>query len=638
ASELSKAIKDDTKHIPAMRSILEESEQKAFVNWISLSNHPAEYASILKDRQKGTAEWFVPSREVDVWLNKPKTTLLCHGNLGTGKSMISAVAIEHLLRTARNDTVGVAWIFIHHNTQNDDEVAELLAALLKQLIQVHPEIAASAALLYKKHAKEEKKLSVNEIFSALKSAVVALSTVYIIVDALDECVNDSKREQLVEHLQILQSQADVRLMITSRIITNSLRGAVKLEVKAKPQDIKRYVAGKIDQLPDCIQRDAMLQVRVQEKVADAVGDMFLLATLHVDKLRAQLTKKNVITTLNSLSHSSLNEAYQDVFKRIENQGPERAALAKRVLSWITLARRPMTAPELLCALAVELETQSLDVDNLLDIGQIQSICAGLIDVEEKRLIVGLRHNTAQTYLESIIDKWNPRARVEIAETCLTYLSFDTFRTGRCLSQEALQRRFRENDFFMYAAEHWSEHVRTVQEEVGELACSFLLHKGLYESAAQTTYIMQNLRWRRRILRKLDISFFKAMTALQYVAYEGLCGIMEGILKDVVRALLDFGVSVNSVDSNSQPAFINAVLSGNAEVVRLLLDYGADVGFIEPGQPNGTALLAATLTGDAHIVRMLLEAGADIGIGTDFYDNPIVAAAEANNKEIMDILL
>jgi hypothetical protein len=200
--------------------------------------------------------------------------------------MLAAVMIEYLQKSARSKTVGVTCVFIHreknnsprdndHAPGNMDNVSELLAGLLKQLVQHHGNVADSVAQLYKKFAKEEKKLSESGIIDALKEAVEALSTVYIVIDALDECTNANERDRLVKHLQSLQSRADVRLMITSRIVTAELLSATKLEVKAHPWDIKRYVVGRIQKLPAFVQSDGELQVKIQDVIAASVGDVYV---------------------------------------------------------------------------------------------------------------------------------------------------------------------------------------------------------------------------------------------------------------------------------------------------------------------------------------------------------------------------
>lgn len=418
----------------------------------------------------------------------------------------------------------------------------------------------------------------------------------------------------------------------------------------------------------------------------------------MERLSRQLNKRQILRTLKHLpSHNQLDEAYDDVIKRIDAQGEDIAALAKRALSWIVLARRPLTASELCCALAVELETEELDTANLFEIRDIQSICAGLVNVEEERRIVGLVHNTAQTFLEPLVDRWNLNARKDIAETCLTYLAFQEFRTGRSTGEKALRERFQKNDFFMYAAEYWSEHLRPVETEIARLACSFLLQKGSYKSAAQAMYLMQNLRYVRRIFKKLDAYSYRTMTAAQFVANEGFCGVMEVFLKQLgdrvtttlnteaaankygtplaiaaahedtamiellirhgsrdgeavlqkairetrvvsVRHLLDLGITANAVDSDGHSALINAVTTGSLNLVQLLLDRHADIRFCDSNLPNGTALIAAILNGHAHLIPVLLQAGADLRAGTMYHDNSVEAAAESSDIRFLEALL
>ena len=60
----------------------------------------------------------------------------------------------------------------------------------------------------------------------------------------------------------------------------------------------------------------------------------------------------------------LDKAYKDVIERINRQQPGFRQLAEKVLSWITCAKRPLTASELQHALAVVVGDSKLDEDNL----------------------------------------------------------------------------------------------------------------------------------------------------------------------------------------------------------------------------------------------------------------------------------
>lgn len=82
-------------------------------------------------------------------------------------------------------------------------------------------------------------------------------------------------------------------------------------------------------------------------------------------------------------------------ERIRGQAPEHQKLANRVLSWIACATRNLTLSELRHGLAVEFNTPELDEDNMPDIEQAVSVCAGLVIVDEKSNAVRLVHYTTQ---------------------------------------------------------------------------------------------------------------------------------------------------------------------------------------------------------------------------------------------------
>ncbi|KAK1913102.1 hypothetical protein P3342_005038 [Pyrenophora teres f. teres] len=158
-------------------------------------------------------------------------------------------------------------------------------------------------------------------------------------------------------------------------------------------------------LPEGIQRDPALQQTVEEKIAEKVDGIFLLARLHIDFLLDKTTVKKVSTTLNNLSKGSaaLNNIYKDALQRIKSHLDKHYELAKKVLSWITYARRPLTTAELCYALAAEPEEPELDPDNLPDIEDLLSVCASLVVVDRESAVIRLVHYTTQEYFERIRD-------------------------------------------------------------------------------------------------------------------------------------------------------------------------------------------------------------------------------------------
>ena len=176
----------------------------------------------------------------------------------------------------------------------------------------------------------------------------------------------------------------------------------------------------------------------------------------MDSLYGKLTKKAVRSTLAKLPKGSdaLKEAYNGAIERIKGQLYEEFELAKNVLSWITYAQRPLTTKELSHALAVEANESKLDEENIPDVEDMVSVCAGLVTVDEESNIIRLVHYTTQEYFEHIKEDWNPYAQQNIALTCLTYLSFETFGTGSCPCDTDFEDRLSRNRFLNYAARYW----------------------------------------------------------------------------------------------------------------------------------------------------------------------------------------
>jgi hypothetical protein len=124
--------------------------------------------------------------------------------------------------------------------------------------------------------------------------------------------------------------------------------------------------------------------------------------------------------------------------RIDSQLPEDRTLAKNALSWISYARRPLTVTELCHALAVEIEDDELNVDNIPDIDDIVSVCAGLVTVDEKSQIIRLVHYTTQEYTETARESWIPQAQYIIAATCITYLCFKPIPKRSCQERRRIR--------------------------------------------------------------------------------------------------------------------------------------------------------------------------------------------------------
>lgn len=124
---------------------------------------------------------------------------------------------------------------------------------------------------------------------------------------------------------------------------------------------------------------------------------------------------------------ALYDAFGVTVERIKRQKTNVSKQAMDILTWVFLARMPLSIEQLLHALAVEPGDKALDRENFVDAKSLLDCCLGLVIVDDSSSTVRLVHKTLQDHLE-IQNKENglfDRGHHEIAHVCLTYMAFDS---------------------------------------------------------------------------------------------------------------------------------------------------------------------------------------------------------------------
>lgn len=192
--------------------------------------------------------------------------------------------------------------------------------------------------------------------------------------------------------------------------------------------------------------ECMSALQNMASISSNVDLRFLLAQLIMNSLISLPTWGDIKQALQNLAKGieGLDNIYEQGMKRIEDQGSGSRELARQILTWIIRAKRPLSAKELQYALAVKPYTVKLDKDYLPGIHILQSVCAGLVIVDKESHIIRLVHHTTQEYFERTQNSWFPDAQSDIAMTCVTYLSFDTFGSGFCQTDHDFEKQLQLN--------------------------------------------------------------------------------------------------------------------------------------------------------------------------------------------------
>ena len=229
----------------------DEQERRAIVDWLTPIDYAAQHSDFISRQQKGTGQWLLNSDEFQAWLNTSKQTLFCPGILGAGKTILTSIIVDYLERRFENDhSVGIAYLYCDFRPQQEQSPSDLLASLLKQLVQERLSMSENVKSLYEHHKDKRTRASLGEIVKGLHSTIRLYSRVFIIIDALDECHVSYGRNRLLSEAFGLQIHAQVNLFATSRFVpevTSQFEGSISKEIRAD-DDVLRYVNERMPQL------------------------------------------------------------------------------------------------------------------------------------------------------------------------------------------------------------------------------------------------------------------------------------------------------------------------------------------------------------------------------------------------------
>ncbi|EQL01036.1 Pfs, NACHT and Ankyrin domain protein [Ophiocordyceps sinensis CO18] len=603
-------------------------DSEAVLEWLT----PVDYAPQQSDyhgrRQPGTGQWLLDSPQYLEWLGTKGQTLFCPGIPGAGKTILTSIVIDNLHRKFDKTDVGVCYVYCNFRRQAEQGITDLLASLLKQLAENQPVLPEGVMDLYTRHKARRTRPSMDEVRQALHSLTVNMSStrLFIVIDALDEChASNGSRLRFLEAVFQVQATSGANVFATSRNIpeiTDMFQKCISLEIYASDHDVRRYLDGHMDRLPSFVRRNRELQEEVKTGIVVAVKGMFLLAQLHLDALIGKKSPYAVRIALDNLYSGSnaYDYAYRDAMKRIQGQVADQKVLAMDVISWITYAKRPLTTPELQHALATEVGHQDLVRDNISDVEDMVSACAGLVTVDKESDIVRLVHYTTQQYFEREQKTWFPNAESTMTTTCVTYLSFSVFESGPCRTDEELNDRLRLYQFYHYAASRWGDHARA-SSTLPQGVLDFLKCSSKAGGSHQANYPGHIHLPRPGSCRH------RGTTGLHLAANWGL--------SEAAYLLIESGHDLDSRDHNCDKPLYLASRRGHEAVVRLLLEKGADIKSTE----HDVDMLLSLAAGRGHegVTRLLLDRGADIE-STQDHRPPLCCAAANGHEAVVQLLL
>ncbi|KAI9802247.1 MAG: hypothetical protein M1825_002968 [Sarcosagium campestre] len=557
------ALVAETRNV--VRDAEREEEERRILDWLSRVDFKNKQDDIASKRHCGTGSWLLESGAFVNWYDGSASSgniLWCPGDPGVGKTFIFSLVVEHILKVESGRDSNVAYVYCEHDNQANQSPVSLVRSLIRQLVEKRHPLPEAIETLYRAACDKNSKPTLDTLRDLLIDLGKSSRKTFVLIDALDESDKDQykHRKDILDVLSALKG-TPIRVLVTSRLhasdITKTLSDSSRLDIVTNAADIKSFLSAAIEEDDDlklfCAEDDALKNSIIMTIMKNA-GDQFLLPALHIRSLEGSTCPDDVTESLKNMTDAR-DQAYNGVLDRIRLQPTNKGKLAINVLMWVAFSKRSLQVEELREALAVEVGRASLNDKRKPPAKLLSDVCLGLVSVEEKSQTVRLFHYTVQDWLLGRTALF-ASPEITMSSVCLTYLSFDIFRSNLHMNPYAflyVDHMLDQNPLLDYSFRYWGDHVGGDAEDVMlKLAPSFLTQ----EPSPLFAYLA--FEWND------VIEYDRHLDPEDYVSILHI--VTQWCLPKITSSLLTQGAPINSRDSSGRCPLHWATSSGHSDTI------------------------------------------------------------------------
>ncbi|TDZ24444.1 Vegetative incompatibility protein HET-E-1 [Colletotrichum orbiculare MAFF 240422] len=423
--------------------VFADKQKKAVFDFFSKIDHRAEFEKNKRLRHSQTSLWLTQGQDFDEWYSTPGGRMWCSGIPGAGKSVIAVSVIEECLRRREvyKDTA-VAYVFCTYRDASTYELSAILSSLCAQLA-LHNEQALEVLSNYheelKKGSCSASQPSTDGLVRVVHEMSSFFSSVYLVIDGLDECGDHlATNVRSLTGISLSQREKLINLAILSRdelIIRQSLEPMFHhIEIAAQPEDIQLYVASQLEERIKTMNlkfRNLELKDQIMTELVDGAQGMFRWVACQLDHICNLPSDRARRYALGKLP-PTLPATYERILTELDKLNDEAKQLVQRTLLLISLPPlRQLTFDELCEAISVDLDSDTLVDDDLVEKEEVLRWCGSLVRQSVESRTVEFSHFTVQKYLEEDCPKHptihqygvsKDKAYALLGSLCLRYLT------------------------------------------------------------------------------------------------------------------------------------------------------------------------------------------------------------------------
>jgi hypothetical protein len=226
--------------------IYSNAQRQKINHWLFASDSSTNYRRARHNRYEHTNLWFIKSRAFDEWRENDQLMWL-YEKADCDKTVLSFIIIVEI--ECRRDSDEVTYFYFDFNDIEKQTSKKMIRFIIKQFLAQFVKKCSQLEALFFSCNNEERQSNLNDLMQTLKKMIERYDKTYIILDALDECLNRQNLLKAIEQIQKWKL-SQLHMLIISRMLTNieevltsmiESRNRICIQSAAVNSDIEIYV-------------------------------------------------------------------------------------------------------------------------------------------------------------------------------------------------------------------------------------------------------------------------------------------------------------------------------------------------------------------------------------------------------------